>query len=350
MDPAGINARTAEVAEAHRFDEASLAAFMAANLDDYPGNLVVRQFQGGASNPTFLLIATGGGEQRLYVLRKKPPGVLLKSAHQVDREHRIMHALADTNVPVPRMRALCTDPSVIGTDFYIMDYLDGRIITDPSLAMITPADRAKAYADFGSTLAKLHTVDPAAVGLADLAPPGDYVERQLARFTKQYRAAEDQRIAAMEALIESLPQRAPGGRRVGIVHGDYKMGNVMFHPTEPRLVGVLDWELCTIGDPLADLAFSALSWRGTGVGGAGTDMTLEGIPTEAEYLAAYCQATGREGIEGWNFYLAFSLFRLASIMQGVYQRTLAGTVASNFAAVNQAPAMAERALQILNEA
>ena len=228
-----------------------------------------------------------------------------------------------------------------------MDYLDGRILTDASLPTMSPEDRAAAYDDFGATLARLHQLDFAAIGLGDFARSGDFIDRQLSRFTKQYRAAETETIPQMERLIALLPTMVPPDRRVTIVHGDYKMGNVMFHPTQPRLIGVLDWELCTIGDPLADLAFSAFPWRRTGTGGMVVDMDEPGLPSEDEYVAAYCRRTGRSGVEGWNFYLAFGLFRLASIVQGVYRRVLSGVVASDYPAVNGAPALASRALEIL---
>ena len=336
-----------EVAPAHRFDVGALDAYLRARVEDFGERLIVRQFQGGVSNPTFLLTTAGPAGPKRYVMRKKPPGVLLASAHQVDREFRIMKALAATDVPVPTMRVLCEDDAVIGTAFYLMDYLDGRILTDASLPTMSPADRAAAYDDFGAVLARLHQVDYEAVGLGDFNRPGDYIDRQLSRFTKQYRAAETETIDAMEKLIELLPTMVPPDRRVTIVHGDYKMGNVMFHPTEPRLIGVLDWELCTVGDPLADLAFSAFPWHRTGTGGTAVDMTLPGLPTEDEYKVAYCRRTGRDGIEGWNFYLAFGLFRLASITQGVYRRVLSGVVASEHTSVNQAPELSRQALEIL---
>jgi aminoglycoside phosphotransferase (APT) family kinase protein len=340
-----------EIAPAHRFDVAALDRRLREAIEDFGEGLEVHQFQGGASNPTFLLVTHTRGELKRYVLRKKPPGVLLASAHQVDREYAAMRALKRTDVPVPNARFLCQDPAIIGTDFYVMNYVPGRILMDATLPGVSAQHRAQVYDDFGATLARLHQVDFEAVGLGDWARPGDYIERQLSRFTKQYRSAETETIPAMEALIVGLPKQTPSDRRVAIVHGDFKLGNMIFHPTEPRLMAVLDWELATIGDPLADLAFSALPWHR----GASGKAVLEGIgaeggiPSEADYVRAYCRRTGRDGIEGWNFYLAFSMFRLASIMQGVYQRVLAGTVASDFAAVNQAPDLAERALAALND-
>jgi len=340
-----------EIASAHRFDEVALGAYLRREIEAFGDNLVVRQFQGGASNPTFLLTTEGRHGPRRYVLRKKPPGALLASAHQVDREFRVMKALADTDVPVPRVRVLCEDDSVIGTAFYVMDFLDGRIFVDASLPMLSPEDRGKVYDDFGRVLAALHQLDYKAVGLEDFGRPGDYIARQIGRFTKQYRAAETERIEAMEQLILILPRRAPPNRRVGIAHGDYKMGNVVLHKTEPRLIGVLDWELCTIGDPLADLAFSAFPWYAARSSQARPpDMKAPGIPTLEDYTAAYCRRTGRDLIEGWEFYLAFGLFRLASISQGIYQRVLSGAIASDFPPVSEAGTLSQRALEILEGA
>ncbi|MBV8682354.1 MAG: phosphotransferase family protein [Caulobacteraceae bacterium] len=340
-------ARTVDVAPAHRFDEAALRAWLEIAIPDFGSAMQVRQFHGGMSNPTFLLSTDGGA--RRFVMRKQPPGTLLASAHQVDREFRVMRALAGSGVPVPPARALCQDRSVIGTDFYVMDYVPGRILMDATLPGFSATERSALYDDFGRVLAALHQIDPAAVGLAEFGRAGDFIARQLARFTRQYRDAETETIPAMEALIERLPGLAPGGSRVAIVHGDYKLGNVMVHPSEPQIVAVLDWELATLGDPLADLAYSAFPWRGIygSTAPGAPDMTAPGIPSEAAFVAAYCKRTARKGVEGWNFYLAFSLFRLASIMQGVYRRILSGAAASQAAAVNQCPQLAKRALEIL---
>lgn len=336
-----------DVVPAHRFDEGRLAAWLGTNVEGFQPPLRVQQFQGGASNPTFLLT---GGDGHLYVLRKKPPGQLLSSAHQVDREYRAMKALAG-HITVPVMRALCVDPEVIGTTFYVMDYLEGRIFRDATLPGLTPAERAAVYDDLNATLAKLHAVDFEAVGLGDYGRPGNYFERQVARWTRQYRDAESEPIPAMEALIAELPGRIPPDQSVSIAHGDYRLENVMFHPTEPRLIAVLDWELSTIGHPLADIAYNGFLWRSHSPGWGsldGVDFAASGIPTEEAYVAAYCRRMGRAGIEDWPFYMAFGIFRLASIGQGVYRRVLAGNAATEGRdAVNGTPALAEQALAIL---
>lgn len=335
------------VAPAQRFDEAALASWLSKHVEGFDGPLAVRQFQGGASNPTFLLEAGA----RRYVLRKKPPGQLLASAHQVDREYRIMKALGATDVPVPHMRALCQDDSVIGTAFYVMDFLDGRIFRDAKLPDLTPTERAAVYDELNATLAKLHLVDYTAVGLGDYGRPGGYFERQVKRWTTQYRGAETETIPDMEELIATLPGRIPAEDPVTIAHGDYRLENVMFHPTEPRLIAVLDWELSTLGHPLADLAYNAFLWRSDSPSWgslAGVDFQTSGIPTEAQYVDAYLRRTGRGPVEDWAFYVAFGVFRLASISQGVYRRVLAGTAASTREAVNGAPHLARQALDILN--
>ncbi|WP_085810191.1 phosphotransferase family protein [Sphingomonas sp. TZW2008] len=340
-------ARLSEVGERHRLDEAKLAEWLDRNVDGFGRGMQVRQFVGGASNPTFML-STDAGD---YVLRKKPPGQLLASAHQVDREYRVMAALRDTPVPVPNMRALCDDPAIIGTPFYVMDYLEGRIFRDATLPDLTPAERSGVYDQLNQTLASLHQVDHRAVGLEDYGRPTGYFDRQIARWIKQYRGAETQPIPAMEALIAELPGRVPRDEAVSIAHGDYRLENVMFHPTEPRLIAVLDWELSTIGHPLADLGYNCFMWHSTSPTWGtlqGVDFATSGIPTEADYVAAYCCRTGRgDAIEDWNFYLAFAVFRLASISQGVYARALAGVTPNAGEAINGTPMLAEQALAIL---
>jgi aminoglycoside phosphotransferase (APT) family kinase protein len=338
-----------EVAPAHRFDEARLAAWLGPRIERFGDHLQVRQFQGGASNPTFLLTTEAADGPKRYVLRKKPPGQLLSSAHQVDREYRVMKALEGL-APVPHMRALCEDAEVIGTAFYVMDYLEGRIFRDAALPDLEPAERAAVYDQLNATLARLHQVDFATVGLSDYGRPGNYFERQVARWTRQYRDAETEAVPEMEALIEALPGRIPGDQSVSIAHGDYRLENVMFHPTEPKLIAVLDWELSTIGHPLADIAYNGFMWRSHSPSWGtldGVDFATSGIPTEADYVAAYCRRTGRPGIEDWAFYMAFGIFRLASISQGVYRRVLAGNAASDRPAENGAPALARQALEIL---
>jgi len=262
-----------------------------------------------------------------------------------------MKALAG-HIPVPVMRALCTDPEVIGTTFYVMDYLEGRIFRDAALPGLTPIERSAIYDDLNATLAKLHAVDFEAVGLGDFGRPGNYFERQVARWTRQYRDAESEPIPAMEALIAELPGRIPADQSVSIAHGDFRLENVMFHPTEPRLIAVLDWELSTIGHPLADIGYNAFLWRSHSLSWGsldGVDFSASGIPTEEDYVAAYCRRTGRAKIEDWAFYMSFGIFRLASISQGVYRRVLAGTAATEGRdAVNGTPALAEQALAILH--
>lgn len=342
---AAANPPVREVAPGHRFDPAPLETWLKRHVEDFGEGMIVQQFQGGASNPTFLLTTDKGR----YVLRKKPPGQLLASAHQVDREFRVMKAL-EGHVPVPRMRALCTDEAIIGTTFYVMDFLPGRIFRDAALPDLTPAERAAVYDELNATLARLHAVDYEAVGLGDYGRAGGYFERQVARWTKQYRGAETDPIPEMEALIERLPARIPADDSVSIAHGDYRLENVMFHPTEPKLIAVLDWELSTIGHPLADLAYNGFLWRShspTWGSLDGVDFATSGIPTEAEYVDAYRRRTGRAEIADWPFYMAFGIFRLASISQGVYRRTLSGQLASDRPAENGTPMLARQALAIL---
>jgi aminoglycoside phosphotransferase (APT) family kinase protein len=314
---------TAEVREQHRFDTAALERYMRAHVEGFRGSLTVKQFRGGQSNPTYYL--TAGGKE--YVLRRKPPGKLLPSAHAVDREYRVITALGTTGFPVPRTYALCQDDSVIGTAFYIMDCVHGRVITDPAIPGLGPSARAAMYDSLNHVLARLHTVDWRALGLADFGRPGNYFARQIHRWTQQYRASETEKIDAMERLIAWMPEHVPPGDETTLVHGDFRLGNVIVHPSEPRIAAVLDWELSTLGHPLADLAYNCLPYRFTREweGLADKNLAELGIPTEEAYVAAYCRRTGRGGIPDWNFCLAFAMFRLAAIAQGIMGRVIAGT-------------------------
>ncbi|MCX7892972.1 MAG: phosphotransferase [Burkholderiales bacterium] len=320
---------TMPVAERHRFDLARLEAYLADRIPGFAGPLAVEQFKGGQSNPTFLLTARG----KRYVMRAKPgpAAKLLPSAHAVEREHRVITALGSAGIPVPRTFALCEDESVIGRAFFVMDYVEGRILWEQSLPGMERHERAAVYDEMNRVIAALHSVDYAAVGLADYGKPGNYFERQIGRWTKQYRMSETERIEAMDNLIAWLPQNIPPGDETSIVHGDYRLDNLVFHPTEPRILAILDWELSTLGHPLADFAYHCMSWHippGTFRGIAGLDLAALGIPSEAEYVAAYCRRTGRESIPHWDFYIAYNMFRLAGILQGIMKRALDGTASS----------------------
>ena len=315
------------VREAHKFDEAALTAYLEQHVDGFAGPLEVRQFEGGQSNPTFQLITPS----RTYVMRKQPPGELLPSAHQVDREYRVMAALWDTDVPVPKMYCLCEDTEVIGTKFYVMEMVDGRLFTETRLPSLQPEERRAIYLDLARVMAKLHSVDPAAVGLESFGRPGNYYARQISRWTKQYVASKTEEIPAMDNLIEWLPENLPAEGEAVIVHGDYRLGNVLIHPTEPHIVAVLDWELSTLGDGLADLGYLCQEYHGESYedeGLAGCDFEAEGIPTEDEFVAEYCKHAGLDGIENWHFYLIYNMFRSAGIIQGVYKRGLDGNASS----------------------
>ncbi|HUG37926.1 MAG TPA: phosphotransferase, partial [Candidatus Limnocylindrales bacterium] len=315
---------TAEVLEAHRFNVARLEAYLVTQIPGFAGPLTVRQFRGGQSNPTYYL----GTPSADYVLRRKPPGKLLPSAHAVDREYRVITALGVTDVPVPRTYLLCEDPGIVGTSFYIMECVSGRVLTDPRLPGASPAERAAIYDSMNDVLARLHRVDWKAMGLTDFGRTGSYIARQIHRWTQQYRASETERIEAMEELIDWMPEHVPATEETTIVHGDYRLGNTIVHPTEPRVTAVLDWELATLGNPLSDLAYNCMPYHLSGEtmeGFQGADLPGLGMPTEEAYLAAYCRRTGRPGIENWEFYVAFSMFRLAAIAQGIMGRVVSGT-------------------------
>jgi len=316
--------------ERHRFDAGALEGYLRGRIEGLRGPLKVEQFSGGQSNPTFLL---GAGNRR-YVLRAKPgPAArLLPSAHAVEREFRVISALGVSGVPVPRAYCLCEDESVIGRAFYVMEYVEGRVLWEQSLPGMNPAERAAIYAEMNRVIAALHRVDYAAAGLADFGRPGNYLARQIARWSKQYQASETEPIEAMHRLIAWLPQGVPPGDETAVVHGDYRLDNLVFHPREPRILAVLDWELSTLGHPLADFSYHCLSWHippGKFRGIAGLDLGSLGIPGEEAYVAAYCASTGRAGIPHWNFYLAYNLFRIAAILQGVMKRALEGIAASD---------------------
>jgi aminoglycoside phosphotransferase (APT) family kinase protein len=320
---------TRPVSAQHAFDSVRLAEWMRRHVDGFKGDLTVEQFKGGQSNPTFLIRAGGKG----YVMRRKPPGKLLPSAHAVDREYRIITALANTDVPVARSYALCEDDSVIGTAFYIMDYVEGRILWDPALPGMAREERGAIFDEMNRVIAALHCVDYEALGLADYGKPGNYIERQVGRWSKQYKASQTQKIEAMDNLIEWLPRHIPPGDETRITHGDFRLDNLIFHPTEARILAVLDWELSTLGHPLVDFAYHCMTWRlspGQFRGLAGADVAALGIPSEAEYVAAYSRRTGRGAIPEaeWDYYMAFNMFRLAGILQGIMARALQGNASS----------------------
>ena len=295
----------------------------------FSGPLQAEKFAGGQSNPTFKLTA---GDKH-YVLRRKPQGELLASAHAVDREFAVLSGLSNTNVPVPNPIALCDDDTVIGSMFYVMEHLEGRIFWDPAIPEVDKEERSQIYDQMNQVLADLHNIDIHAVGLSEFGRPGNYYERQISRWTKQYRASETETLASMERLIEWLPSNLPADDgRVSLVHGDYRLDNMIFHPTEPRIIGILDWELSTLGHPLADLAYQLMAWRFPRDGGVaglqGIDRAALGIPDDESYIRSYCDRTGQGAIENWNFYMAFCFFRMAAILQGIKKRVEVGTASS----------------------
>jgi aminoglycoside phosphotransferase (APT) family kinase protein len=319
---------TSEVREQHRFDEARLLAWMEANVAGFRGPLTVQQFKGGQSNPTYKLMTPAQN----YVLRRKPPGELLASAHAVDREYKVITALHGTGFPVAKTFGLCTDESVIGTWFYVMDCVDGRVIWDTRFPDAKKEERGAYFDAMNATMAQLHTLDYAKLGLADFGKTGNYFERQIGRWSKQYLADDAAgRDANLDRLVEWLPAHVPPGDESSIVHGDYRCDNMIFHPTEPRVLAVLDWELSTLGHPLADFAYHLMMYRmppGITAGLVGAKLDELGIPSEAEYVAMYCARTGRKGIENLGFYIAFNMFRLAAIIHGIRGRVARGTAAS----------------------
>ena len=328
---------TRAVSDQHAFDTAALTAWMNQHVEGFTGPIQVEMFKGGQSNPTYKLVTPN----KSYVMRAKPGPVakLLPSAHAIEREYRVMKGLAGTDVPVPHMYALCEDESIIGRAFYIMEFMEGRVLWDQSLPGMTPAQRAEIYDEMNRVIAAMHSVKFAERGLAEYGKSGNYFERQIGRWSKQYVASVTQPIPEMDKLMEWLPANMPASAkdesRVSIVHGDYRLDNLMFHPTEPRVIAVLDWELSTLGHPLADFSYHCMSWHipvALGRGIAGLDIAALGIPAEEDYILRYCERTGIKDVatlkRDWNFYLAYNMFRIAAILQGIAKRVEAGTASS----------------------
>ncbi len=350
-DEAQQFAGTMPVPERHAFDVGALQAYLQTRLPGFAGPLTVESFKGGQSNPTFKL----NTPQRSYVMRAKPGPVakLMPSAHAIEREFRVIGALGKAGIPVPEVHCLCEDESVIGRAFYVMQCMEGRVLWDQGLAGMTPGQRGAIYDEMNRVMAALHNVDYAAVGLDDFGKPGNYFARQIGRWSKQYQVTETEHIEAMNRLIEWLPGAIPPGDEASVVHGDYRLDNLMFHPTEPRIIAILDWELATIGHPQADFSYHCMSWHippESFRGIAGLDLAALGIPSEREYIRRYCERTGRDEakvLEHWDFYIAYNLFRLAGILQGIMKRYLDGTAASAHAADagQRARILAERGWQ-----
>jgi len=328
---------TGAVSQQHAFDVQALQDWLTANMSGFGGPLSVEQFKGGQSNPTYKLITPG----RAYVMRTKPGprSKLLPSAHAIEREFRVMNALALSGVPVARMHVLCEDEAIIGRAFYVMEFVEGRVFWEQSLPGQTVEERGAVYDEMNRVLAALHSVDIRSVGLTDFGKPGNYFDRQIGRWSKQYQASITEPIPEMDQLMAWLPAHMPASAldetQVAIVHGDYRLDNLIFHPDEPRIIAVLDWELSTLGHPLADFSYHCMSWHiepGVFRGIAGLDFAALGIPSERDYVRRYCERTGRgspdELLADWNFYLAYNLFRLAAITQGIAKRVVDGTASS----------------------
>jgi len=329
MDRATQNSGSGAVRPGQEFDAAALETWLAAQVPDYAGPLTIEQFKGGQSNPTYKLTTPG----RSYVMRRKPPGKLLPGAHAVEREYRVITALGEQDFPVAKSYGLCDDPAVIGTPFYVMEMVEGRIFWDTAFPEVAQAERPAYFDAMNATMAALHRIDPEAAGLGDYGKPGNYFARQIARWSKQYvEDVEAGRVAAMDRLVEWLPANLPPDEpQPRVIHGDFRCDNMIFHPTEPRVLAVLDWELSTLGHPLADFTYHLMMYRmpaGITTGLVGLDLPALNIPSEADYVAAYCARTGRDGIPDLDFYMAFNLFRLAGIVHGIKGRVARGTATS----------------------
>lgn len=322
------NAGTSAVRDAYRFDEAALASWMVGHVEGFEGPMTVEQFKGGQSNPTYKLITP----TRNYVLRRKPPGQVLQGAHAVDREARVLTAVGDTGFPVATVYGLCIDESVIGSWFYVMEMVEGRIFWDATFPGVAREERPAYFDAMNAVIAQLHGINHQAIGLGDYGKPCNHFARQIARWSRQYLEDTDAgRNDDMDALVEWLPANIPHGEETSIVHGDFRCDNMIFHPSEPRVIAVLDWELSTLGHPLADFAYHAMMYQmppDIVAGLAGADLAALNIPSEEEYVAAYCRRTGRVSISEWDFYVAFNYFRLAAIFHGIKGRAIRGTAAS----------------------
>lgn len=347
VDPAALFSGSSPVRAGQRFDEARLERWLRENISDYQGPLAVEQFAGGQSNPTFKLI-TGN---RNYVMRRKPAGVLVKGAHAVDREARIIGALGKSGFPVPKLHGLCTDDAVIGTWFYVMEMVEGRIFWESAFPQLPEEERAACFDAMNDTIARLHRIDPASVGLSDYGRPEGFLKRQVMRWVRQYQDdPEAGCLADMDMLCEWLPANLPPEQGGAIFHGDFRVDNLIFHPGEPRVIAVLDWELSTLGDPLADFTFHMMMYRlppAIGGGLEGFDLPALGLPPEEEYIARYCRRTGRSGIANLDFYVAYNMFRLASIIHGIKGRYMRGTASSDNPGeiLDNLPLLAARARQ-----
>jgi aminoglycoside phosphotransferase (APT) family kinase protein len=323
-----VNEGTTSVREEHRLDEHALNQWLMAYVPDFNGPLHVEQFKGGQSNPTYKLNTPSSA----YVLRRKPPGTLLPGAHDVEREARVLKALGGVGFPVAHVYGVCTDTSILGSAFFVMQMVEGRIFWDASFPQVAREERPAYFDAMNLTLATLHQIDHASIGLSDFGKPGNYFARQISRWTKQYLQDTDAgRDENMDALLEWLPSHIPAGEQTSIAHGDFRCDNMIFHPHEPRILAVLDWELSTLGNPLADFAYHALMYRmppSIVAGLLGVDLSAMNIPTERQYVAAYCARTGRSSIPEYEFYIAFNFFRLAAIFHGIKGRVLRGTAAS----------------------
>jgi len=346
------NIGTTAVREGHQFDEAALVRWMASHVEGFAGPVTVTQFKGGQSNPTYRLSTPG----RDYVMRRKPPGQLLKGAHAIEREAQVLTALGGIGFPVPHIFGLCTDDAVIGSWFYVMDMVEGRIFWDATLPEVSREERPAYFDAMNETIARLHMADYQAIGLGDYGKPGNYFARQISRWSRQYlEDVEAGRDANMDRLVEWLPGAIPPGDDIAIVHGDFRCDNMIFHPSEPRVVAVLDWELSTLGHPLADFAYHALMYHmppNIVAGLIGADLDALNIPSEQAYIAAYCRRTGREEIPNWPFYIAFNFFRLAAIFHGIKGRVIRGTAASAHARerAENFPVLAELASKAMDAA